>query len=200
VIQADTADEFGVVTQAQGTSAQPFGYTREQQDAESCFVFLRARYYDPALGRFLSRDAAFGSIADPRSLHRYAYAANDPVVLRDPSGQRFCDGCDGVGGSGFAGTSPIGGAVAFGGAVAIGFAAVSAVLHDAYAWIPSEFHASRGIAARSPIASRAVTLTPSTSASSQRLRAWMTWLMPFGRPSNTAPRVRLERRTVPRCL
>jgi RHS repeat-associated protein len=82
-------DPFGVPTQTQGSSSQPFGYTGQQQDAESSFVFLRARYYDPALGRFLSRDTVVGSVADPLSLNLFTYAQDNPVEFTDPSGKCF---------------------------------------------------------------------------------------------------------------
>jgi len=48
--------------------------------------YLRARYYDPELGRFLTRDPVCGSPNDPQSLNRYAYVGNNPVNLTDPTG------------------------------------------------------------------------------------------------------------------
>ncbi|MBP0023598.1 MAG: hypothetical protein J7540_06315, partial [Roseofilum sp. SID2] len=48
--------------------------------------YLRARYYDPTLGRFISRDAYQGSLNDPMSQHKYQYAHANPVVNTDPSG------------------------------------------------------------------------------------------------------------------
>jgi hypothetical protein len=47
---------------------------------------LRARQYDPAVGRFISRDPVLGSVSDPQSQHAYAYAHGDPVNLTDPTG------------------------------------------------------------------------------------------------------------------
>ena len=53
-----------------------------------------ARYYNPATGRFLSRDPndpalidEFGNPTDPRYLHKYLYANGDPVDMIDPSGR-----------------------------------------------------------------------------------------------------------------
>lgn len=56
-----------------------FGFTGEQQDAESGLVCLRARHYDPAAGRFLQQDSYLGRLGDPASLHRYAYVLDNPV-------------------------------------------------------------------------------------------------------------------------
>jgi hypothetical protein len=43
-------------------------------------------YYDPSLGRFVSRDPLPGFIGNPRSVNRYGYALNNPTTLSDPSG------------------------------------------------------------------------------------------------------------------
>jgi hypothetical protein len=48
--------------------------------------YLRARYYRPELGRFWTMDTHEGNPSDPLSLHKYLYAANNPVNLIDPSG------------------------------------------------------------------------------------------------------------------
>ncbi|MCC6627692.1 MAG: hypothetical protein IT340_09855 [Chloroflexi bacterium] len=86
VTQTYQTDEFGVPTQAPGGSGQPFGYTGEQQDAETGLIYLRARLYDPATGRFLQRDPYAGLAGSPLSLHRYAYVQNNPVNATDPTG------------------------------------------------------------------------------------------------------------------
>jgi len=46
-----------------------------------------ARYYNPATGRFMSRDPLDGSAKDPASLHKYLYADGDPVNGWDPTGR-----------------------------------------------------------------------------------------------------------------
>jgi RHS repeat-associated protein len=45
-----------------------------------------ARYYNPATGRFLSRDPENGKPYFPATLHKYLYADGDPVNGRDPKG------------------------------------------------------------------------------------------------------------------
>jgi RHS repeat-associated protein len=91
VTQIYQTDAFDVPMRAQGTSAQPFQFAGQQHDTTGLY-YLRARMYDPATGRFLSRDPAFGSAADPLSLNRYAYADANPATVRDPSG--LCGGAN----------------------------------------------------------------------------------------------------------
>jgi RHS repeat-associated protein len=86
VTQTYWTDEFGVPYLTQGASAQPFRFTGEQRDGETGFECLRARYYLPSLGRFLSRDPIFGSVSNPLTLNRLAYALDGPATLGDASG------------------------------------------------------------------------------------------------------------------
>ena len=58
----------------------PFRYTGEYFDAETGFIYLRARYMDPQTGRFISEDPAGDGV------NWYVYAAGNPVMLFDPSG------------------------------------------------------------------------------------------------------------------
>ena len=46
-----------------------------------------ARYYNPATGRFLSRDPLDGQAKIPASLHKYLYANGDPINGIDPMGR-----------------------------------------------------------------------------------------------------------------
>ncbi|MFZ2420337.1 MAG: RHS repeat-associated core domain-containing protein, partial [Anaerolineae bacterium] len=48
--------------------------------------FYNARYYDPALGRFVSADTLIPNAGNPQNLNRYSYALNNPTVFVDPSG------------------------------------------------------------------------------------------------------------------
>jgi RHS repeat-associated protein len=61
-------------------------YCGEQFDVNLKMYNLRARYYDPATGRFNQRDSFAGNEFDPETLHKYAYAHQDPVNGIDPSG------------------------------------------------------------------------------------------------------------------
>jgi RHS repeat-associated protein len=70
-------EAFGAVRVQLGPSASQFLFAGEQRDSESLFDYLRARYYDPAIGRFLSADPLGGG---------YPYVGNNPVNMVDPSG------------------------------------------------------------------------------------------------------------------
>lgn len=71
-------DVFGELRPSSSPSNQ-WLFTGEQRDADSGLYYLRARYYDPSTGRFLSRDPLGGG-------NEYAYASNNPVNLVDPLG------------------------------------------------------------------------------------------------------------------
>jgi RHS repeat-associated protein len=63
---------------------EPISYTGQRQD-ESGLFYLHARYYDPALSRFIGPDEVVPSFSNV-GLNRYAYAINDPVNHTDVTG------------------------------------------------------------------------------------------------------------------
>jgi len=69
-----------------GSQANSFTFTGEQGDATTSLEYLRMRYYDPATGRFISRDPYAGSAGSPLSQNPFAYAEDNPVSNTDPSG------------------------------------------------------------------------------------------------------------------
>jgi RHS repeat-associated protein len=58
-------------------------------DAATGLYDLRARFYDPRLGRFLTPDPMLGDPARPLTFHAYVYAGNNPVGLVDSGGEAF---------------------------------------------------------------------------------------------------------------
>ena len=48
--------------------------------------YMRARYYNQDIKRFINRDVVSGSITDSQSLNRYCYVQGNPVSLTDPFG------------------------------------------------------------------------------------------------------------------
>lgn len=79
-------DAFGVEQNIDDSDSNAFRYCGEYYDTETGTVYLRARYYNPVTGRFISRDSYVGRIGAPLSLNLYTYCTNNPIVLADPSG------------------------------------------------------------------------------------------------------------------
>jgi RHS repeat-associated protein len=75
-------EAFGRLLRQTGNAQNPYQFAGQQRDSALGLDFMRARYYDANLGRFISPDPLRGSIAEPI----YAYAKNDPVNRVDPSG------------------------------------------------------------------------------------------------------------------
>jgi RHS repeat-associated protein len=53
-----------------------YQYSGEQSEPELDFIYLRKRYYDPVLGRFISHDPILGFQNNPQSLNPYIYIAS----------------------------------------------------------------------------------------------------------------------------
>ena len=63
-----------------------FGYTGQRDVVGTGLMYYHARYYHPALGRFVSADTIVPEAGNPQSLNRYAYTLNNPLRYVDPSG------------------------------------------------------------------------------------------------------------------
>jgi RHS repeat-associated protein len=87
IVQSYTYAPFGELLAAQGTRSSALQYTGEQKDVDTGLVYLRARWYDSATGRFTSRDPFQGFVGLPQTQHPYVYALNNPVNHTDPSGE-----------------------------------------------------------------------------------------------------------------
>ena len=79
-------DSFGNEVNPDKKDENPFRYCGEYYDKETEEVYLRARYYEPSAGRFITRDTYTGESDEPLSLHLYTYCENDGVNAWDPSG------------------------------------------------------------------------------------------------------------------
>ena len=81
-------DPFGQPEAGTGLGAPTdHGFTGEPQDAATGLVQLRARWYQPTSGQFVSRDPFGGDTETPQTFSHYAYAHSDPINGTDPTGQ-----------------------------------------------------------------------------------------------------------------
>jgi RHS repeat-associated protein len=78
-------DPFGVPLVG-GDVYNPYQFTGEAWDAEVELLYLRARYYQPEVGRFITKDPWAGDVWRPSTLDPYPYVTNDPINLVDPRG------------------------------------------------------------------------------------------------------------------
>jgi RHS repeat-associated protein len=74
-------DAFGNMVVQEETIKNRFGFTGEIRDALTRQYYLRARFYNPVVARFLNEDTYYGD-----GLNLYAYCHNNPVGYIDPSG------------------------------------------------------------------------------------------------------------------
>ncbi len=82
-------DDYGKLLSTGNTHNNPFRYSGEYFDEETGFYYLRARYYNPNLRRFITEDTYKGEITNPLSLNLYAYCAGNPIMYSDPSGNAY---------------------------------------------------------------------------------------------------------------
>jgi len=85
-------DPYGLVVARDGRTRNPFTYDGRDGvvDDGNGLYFLRARYYEPRLMRFISRDRLVaGNPADTQSLNPYMFARGNPIHGIDPNGQWF---------------------------------------------------------------------------------------------------------------
>jgi len=100
-------DPFGAIraeTKASGNQpASTMRFAGEYLDPTGLY-HLRARQYDPEVGRFLSSDPADGDIGSPL-VAAYVYVADRPSVMTDPSGETYESASDASGAAEFSASS-----------------------------------------------------------------------------------------------
>ncbi len=103
---------FGGILSSTEDVANVYRFTGEEHDADPGLVYLRARYYDPEIGRFISRDPLLEQVAlagggagcsscggggggsshfSSQKAHPYLYVEDNPVNYTDPSGRMVGD-------------------------------------------------------------------------------------------------------------
>jgi len=79
-------EPFGPIMAQAGLGSSIYRFAGEARDRTS-LVHLRARYYEPSHGRFISRDSRQGDVELPSTLNTWLYAFANPLRFTDPSGE-----------------------------------------------------------------------------------------------------------------
>lgn len=82
-------DIWGNPEKVMGSNHNIFRYSGEYWDEDTGLQYLRARWYDPSIGRFISEDTYEGDVTNPLTLNLYTYVHNNPLIYVDPSGNRI---------------------------------------------------------------------------------------------------------------
>ena len=88
IVSAITYHPFGETDIEEGS--EEYLFTGKKMDSTGLYYY-GARYYDPELGRFLTRDFKRGKISVPQTLNRYSYCLDNPMKYRDPDGFENAD-------------------------------------------------------------------------------------------------------------
>jgi RHS repeat-associated protein len=86
-------DPFGNLYKSPFFGDSSFQFKGEYAHDATGLVFMRARWYDPITGRFISRDPVKGALNITQTQNPYAYSLNNPVNLSDPSGESVYGAC-----------------------------------------------------------------------------------------------------------
>ena len=78
-------DVFGNTISCKEQVENRFRYQCEQYDPITRQYYLRARYYNPVIGRFIQEDTYYGD-----GLNLYEYCRNNTITYKDPTGHNIC--------------------------------------------------------------------------------------------------------------
>jgi RHS repeat-associated protein len=87
-----TFDAFGQQAFSSGSSSNPYMFGNSsgyRNDGDAGLIHVGARFYDPQIGKFTSRDADMDQ-------HPYAYCEHEPINYSDPTGAQCMCGCNGM--------------------------------------------------------------------------------------------------------
>jgi len=91
MLKADNDEEGKSDDENEIGELNPYTYAGYRYDAKTKLYFLKNRYYNPLLGRFLSRDKYRGGADEKMGMqsmlqNKYVYVNNNPVNMIDPDG------------------------------------------------------------------------------------------------------------------
>ncbi|MCE9599208.1 MAG: hypothetical protein K8S54_14690 [Spirochaetia bacterium] len=146
-----------------GINSVTHKFTGQELDEESGLYYYNARYYNSAIGRFVSADSVVpGDGEDPQGFNRYAYVRNNPVKYTDPTGHFWNILAAMMGGVAWAAAGIAGGAAWAAAGAAGGVAWAAAGVAGGAAW------AARGAAGAAHATARAARDTVQAASRSAR--------------------------------
>jgi len=83
IVSAITYHPFGEIDTQEGS--EDYLFTGKEKDSTGLY-YHGARYYDPEIGKFITRDLLGGQKMAPQTLNRYTYCLNNPLKFIDPDG------------------------------------------------------------------------------------------------------------------
>jgi RHS repeat-associated protein len=89
VVATGNWEAYGQSAGGTGYSATPYQYggtSGYRNDGDAGLLHIGARWYEPAVGRWISADSYLGDITHPLSRNRFIYCNSDPISSTDPSG------------------------------------------------------------------------------------------------------------------
>jgi RHS repeat-associated protein len=78
--------EYYPYGQVQSGGLEKYGFTGQENDADTELMYYGARYYSPEYRIFVQPDTMLPNLYNPQALNRYSYTLNNPVKYTDPSG------------------------------------------------------------------------------------------------------------------
>ena len=82
-------DIYGNILTPLSQEDKTFSYNTLEYTPQNNLYYVRARYYDPSLSSFISKDTYLGNIYKPTTTNRYAYCSGDPVNNMDLDGHKI---------------------------------------------------------------------------------------------------------------
>ena len=89
VVNSFDYNDYGKLIGSDKTADSVFGYGGQYGAVtdKNGLIYLKTRYYNPEIMRFMNRDTVRGSVVDTKSLNRFAYVEGNPLTYVDPNGQ-----------------------------------------------------------------------------------------------------------------
>ncbi len=80
---------YGEIAMQTGTDVHRHKYGSQENDGSTGLLYYKARFYDPAVGRFISADSIVPDPVKSQALNRYMYVMGSPIDFGDPSGHSW---------------------------------------------------------------------------------------------------------------